>query len=251
MNQTNAAERHTAAAVAESKICLALDDLSAERAIELTSKLWPWIYAAKIHDLYDAEGPNIIKELKKAGAKRVWVDAKLHDTKDTVALRTRALVRNGARIITVHASGGIPMMKAAVEAANSECGDVLAVIWAITVLTSLDPGEIEDIYGWGFGREPKQIVFEFAHMAKEAGARGLVCSAQEVGFLSAHPDLAGMKFTVPGTRSAGVALGQQKRSGTLAKAIADGATYLVAGSQVTKASDPVAAFTTFEAEIDT
>ena len=75
--------------------------------------------------------------------------------------------------------------------------------------------------------------------------------AQEVGTLKNSPDLADMRFVVPGTRSTGVALGQQKRSGTPAQAIADGADELVAGSQVTKAEDPVKAFEDMEAEIET
>ena len=231
----------------ESRICLALDGLSAERAIVLTSELAPWIYAAKIHDLYDAEGPNIIRLLKKAGAKRLWVDDKLHDTPDTVALRTRALIRNGANIVTVHAAGGIPMMKAAVEAALSECGDVLAEIWAITVLTSLSPKEVERIYGKG--RTPKEIVLDLALDAREGGMKGIVCSAQEVAMLREWPDFDDKKLVVPGTRSAGVAAGSQKRSGTPAQAIADRASLLVAGSQVTKAKDPVAAFKALATEI--
>lgn len=231
----------------ESRICLALDGLSLEDAVSITSKVGSRCHAVKIHDLLDAEGPNIIKILKKAGAKRVWVDYKTNDTEDTVGLRVRALVRNGAKIVTVHTSGGVPMMKAAIEATLSECGDVLAEIYAITVLTSLDDDEIGRIYGKDRTRE--QIVREFALMAKEAGVRTVVCSAKEVKMLSEDPDLQGMEFTVPGTRSAGVALGQQKRSGTPAQAMADHATRLVAGSQVTKAKDPVAAFEAFAAEI--
>lgn len=229
------------------RICLALDDLSAEDAIGLTVKLGARCHAVKIHDLYDAEGPTIIKTLKKVGAKRVWVDTKLHDTKNTVALRVKALVGNGAEIITVHASGGVSMMKAAVDAAYNECRYQLAQIYAVTILTSLDEDEIGRIYGKDRTRE--QIVYEFALMAKEAGIWTVVCSAQEVGMLWQSPDLAGMEFTVPGTRSVGVASGQQKRSGTPWQATNDGATFLVAGSQVMEAEDPVAAFNAIATEI--
>jgi len=228
-------------------ISLALDGLSAERAIELVKKLGRWLHAVKLHDLLDAYGPIIIQNLRQVGGKTPWVDYKIHDTKDTVALRVRALVRNGAKIITVHASGGVPMMKAAVNATFSECGDRLAEIYAITVLTSLDDKEIERIYGKDRTRE--QIVHELALMAKEAEVRVVVCSAKEVGMLSRSEDLAGMRFTVPGTRSVGVALGQQKRSATPAQAVADGADELVAGSQVTKAEDPVVAFKAMAEEI--
>lgn len=230
----------------KSKIALALDGHSLQRAARFIVSLGAQLRAVKIHDLLDAIGPPAITVITALGG-TPWVDYKLHDTKDTVALRVRALVRNGAKIITVHASGGVPMMKAAVEATFSGCDEPMAEIWAITVLTSLDDTEIGRIYGKDRTRE--QIVREFALMAKEAGIKTVVCSAQEVKMLAEDPELQGMEFTVPGTRSAGVALGQQKRSGTPAQAIADGATCLVAGSQVTKAEDPVAAFNAMTAEI--
>lgn len=231
------------------KIFLALDGMRVESALALTGALAPWVYAPKIHDLLDAEGPPIIKDLKETGIDKVWVDYKLHDAKDAVAGRVKALAKNGASVITVHASGGVPMMRAAVEAAQGKDGQVLVEIWAITVLTSLDESEIARIYGKE--RTPAQITLEFALMAKEAGVKTVVCSVQEVEMLSTHPDLAGMEFTVPGTRSAGVAAGQQKRLGTPAEAMVKGATGLVAGSQVTKAADPVAALKAFAAEIGT
>jgi orotidine-5'-phosphate decarboxylase len=228
------------------KICLALDGLTAVEAFNLTQQFGRRCHAVKVHDLPDTYGPRILNDLADTGIK-VWVDYKLHDTKDTVALRVKALIKNDATIITVHASGGIPMMRAAVETALSQSGG-RAEIWAVTVLTSLDDAEIARIYGKDRTRE--EIVHEFALMAKEAGIRSVVCSAQEVGMLSRSPALAGMQFVVPGTRSAGVALGQQKRSGTPRQAVDDGATLLVAGSQVTEAVDPVAAFDAMEAEVN-
>jgi orotidine-5'-phosphate decarboxylase len=120
-------------------------------------------------------------------------------------------------------------------------------IWAITILTSLDDEEIRVIYGRD--RTRLEIVRDLAHLAANAGVAGLVCSAHEVGMLRQDPDLENLKLIVPGTRSAGVALGQQKRSGTPRQAILDGATYLVAGSQITRSKDPLAAFNAMEAEI--
>jgi orotidine-5'-phosphate decarboxylase len=229
------------------KISLALDGLSAERAIELVKKLGKWLRAGKLHDLLDAYGPSIIKKLIHAGMKVPWIDYKIHDTRDTVGLRVAALVRNGAKIITVHASGGVEGMKAAVNATFNECNEQLAEIYAITVLTSLDDAEIARIYG--SERTRQQIVHEFALMAYEAGVRTVVCSALEVQYLSEADDLQGMRFVIPGTRSAGVALGQQKRSATPLEAMAWGADELVAGTQVTKAEDPVTAFKAMSAEI--
>ncbi len=225
----------------KAKICLAIDGQTLHDAKRLTALVGGKCRAIKVHDLLDEHGPNLFYYLTDYGAKEVWVDYKLHDTKDTVGLRVAALVKKGAKIITVHASGGVPMMEAAVKAAGRKCR-----VWAITLLTSLDDEEIAEIYGRD--RTRLEIVIALAKMAKRAGAHGVVCSAQEVGALSRVPELVGLDFVVPGTRSEGVALGQQKRSGTPAQAKKDGATVLVAGSQVTKADDPRAAFLAFEME---
>jgi len=225
----------------QSKICLALDGLSLGVVMRLLAEFGGRLRAGKIHDLLDAFGPMVLRVIEALGV-LPWVDYKIHDTKDTVALRVAALVKNGAKIITVHASGGVPMMQDAVKAA----GDV-AEIYAVTVLTSLDDKEIARIYGKD--RTRMEIVHEFALMAWEAGVRTVVCSALEVGMLKQSPDLPGMRFLVPGTRSAGVALGQQKRSATPREAIDAGADELVAGSQVTGSKDPADAFEAFATEI--
>lgn len=228
----------------DKRLCLALDGLSFGESLAIVGQIGPRCQSVKIHALLDKLGPPAIGLLIDQGAPQVWVDYKLHDTKDTVGFRVAALRSIGAKVITVHASGGVSMMRAAVEAAGEQ-----TEIWAITVLTSLDEEEIGDIYGRERSRQ--QIVSDFAYMAKKAGVVGLVCSAQEVGMLSTDPQLVGMKLVVPGTRSTGVALGQQKRSGTPAQAMIDGATYLVAGSQVTKSPNPLAAWIAMEDEIKT
>ena len=179
---------------------------------------------------------------------KVWVDAKLHDIPKTAAKRAAVItLLHDARIVTVHASGGVPMMRAVVDCLNTSCGPVPSV-WAVTVLTSLDPREIARIYG--ADRTPKQIVLDFAFMAKEAGVQGIICSPQEVGMLSKHPDLQGLKLVTPGVRSTGANIGDQKRIGTPKQAIDDGASFIVVGSQVTEAKDPVAAFNAIATEID-
>lgn len=233
-----------------SKICLALDGLPAHQALSLVKVLGPLCYAVKIHDWLDRERGDVVGMLKRLGAQRVWVDYKIKDTGGTAGLRSGALFQQGADIVTVHASGGVEMMQAAVQAAWQYSTN--AKVWAITVLTSLGQYEITRIHGYnkdGSERTSTMVAQELALMANEAGVHGLVCSAQEVGALSQDPQLAEMDLVVPGTRSAGAALGQQVRSGTPRQAIIDGATYLVAGSQVTSATDPVAAFKAMEAEI--
>ncbi len=225
----------------EKKLCLALDGLSLDQSLNVLQQLGGRSYAVKIHALLDQEGPSVINHLREYDAGRIWVDYKVHDTKDTVGYRVAALCSHRVDIITVHASGGISMMREAVKAAGSQ-----AEIWAITALTSLDDEEIGVVYGRD--RTRQQIVADLARTAHTAGVRGLVCSAQEVSALRQAFYLTETKLVVPGTRSAGVALGQQKRSGTPRQAIMDGATYLVAGSQVTKATNPRKAFDEMEKE---
>jgi len=156
------------------RICLALDGMSFEKVVGFFRKLGNLakvVRAAKVHDLVDAMGPMVLTVLNALGF-TPWVDYKLHDTTDTVALRVAALVRNGAKIITVHASGGVEMMQAAIKATFSGCDEPMAEIYAVTVLTSLNDKEIERIYGKDRTRE--EIVHEFALMAHEAGVRTVV-----------------------------------------------------------------------------
>jgi orotidine-5'-phosphate decarboxylase len=117
-----------------------------------------------------------------------------------------------------------------------------AEIYGVTVLTSLSAEEVE----LSDGRSPKAMVLYRARLAKLAGIDGVITSAEEVGMLSQRPELNGLKFVVPGTRSAGVGAHDQKRTGTPALAVAQGATGLVVGREVTKAEDPVAAFENFK-----
>ncbi len=227
----------------DKKLCLALDGLSLNESLKLLRQLGDRSYAVKIHALLDQEGPSVFKLLRDHEVRRIWVDYKVHDTKDTVGYRVAALRNHKVDIATVHASGGASMMQEAVKAGGDQ-----TQIWAITALTSLDDEEIAAIYGRE--RTRQEIVTDLACLAAGAGVKGLVCSAQEVAILRREPNLVNTKLIVPGTRSAGVALGQQKRSGTPRQAIIDGANYLVAGSQVTKAHDPLRAFIMMEVEIE-
>lgn len=101
-------------------IHLALDDMSAEEALKITRTVGHLCASVKIHALFDEQGGSIVQCLKDAGAKRVWIDPKLHDIPKTVADRARAFVGHGANMLTVHASGDIPMMKAVVDAVTTQ-----------------------------------------------------------------------------------------------------------------------------------
>jgi orotidine-5'-phosphate decarboxylase len=204
----------------------------------LASRVGERVYAIKIHNLFDAHGPEFVKLLHNAGAKRVWVDAKLHDIPNTVRLRARALEWSGAKIITVHASGEIEMMTAAVEEFSAE-------VYAITALTSLSEEQVHLLHG----QPSKAAVLYLARLAKMAGVAGVVCSPKEVGVLAKRPELKGMKFIVPGVRSIGKDAGDQQRVDTPLNAVKAGATHLVVGRQITQAKDPVEALDALEAEL--
>lgn len=222
---------------------LSLGRMDAPAAIRLTKALAPSLYAVKIHDLYDAYGRHIINDLKDAGAKLVWVDMKIEDTPHTARDRAKAFFDNGADILTVHISGGIPMMQSALEVAGAYGGQ----IWGVTVLSSLDEEESKRLI------DPKrriaEIVYDRTLIAKEAGIRTVVCSVQEVGILSSSPKCAGMQFAVTGTRLSGIPLNGQKRSGSPVKAVLSGATYLILGGEVTRAIHPTTAFKKIEREV--
>lgn len=221
------------------RIIVAADELTEQQTLALTSSVGSSCYAIKIHELYDCIGPSIIKELKDAGARRVWVDAKLHDIPNTVRARTRAYVAAGADIVSAHASGGVEMLKAAKEGAGK------AEVYAITVLTSLSEEEAGSV----FGRPLKEQVLALAKTAKAAGVDGIVCSPKEVGMLSNDPELRGIALIVPGVRSPGADTHDQKRVATPHDAIAAGAARIVVGRQITTAPDPVAALSAIEAEL--
>jgi len=229
----------------KTKLSLAADGMSLERLFGiLKGKIGQTIDRVKVHDLLDSMGPTLLRFLTLVGF-NPWVDYKLHDTKDTVGLRVAALVRHGAKVITVHASGGVEMMMSAVSATMTECEDRMAKIYAITVLTSLSDAEILEIYN----RPRLEQVEVLARMALRAGVDGIVCSALELEHLRSLPEFAEIHIVVPGTRSVGADLGQQKRTDTPKNAVAHGADELVVGSQVTKAEDREIAMANFLAEV--
>jgi len=226
----------------ELAVCLALDHIPVSRAVWLTSQLGKRVYAVKIHSLFDEGGAELVWQLKQVGARRVWVDAKLHDSPDTVRERVAALARAGADIVTVHADGGVAMMRAAREGAAVRA-DSPVTVWAVTVLTSLTVMDIPS-------RPIRELALERALLAEQAELTGFTCPAHEVQVLTNTPQLRKMLAVVPGTRSLGVPQHDQKRSVTPTQAIKWGAHMLVVGREVTKADDPLAAFNAFANEVE-
>ena len=196
-------------------------------------------------ELFVAEGPDIVRAVKGMG-KKVFLDLKLHDIPRTVERAVRSAGSLGADLMTVHSCGGRAMLRAAADAA-AEFGAAAPKILAVTVLTSLDRGDLEDV---GIcGRTPAEQVGAMARFAVENGADGLVCSPKEVGALSKALKK-GTLFITPGVRPAGASLGDQKRVATPAEAVRDGATHLVVGRPILAAADPAAAALAVNAEIE-
>ncbi len=224
----------------ETKVILSADGYDKEGLLGLVEKIGKKVYCVKIHNLYDRYGPQIVNDLRRAGARKVWVDVKLHDIPNTVKLRARALAESGCEIITVHASGGMEMMRAAKEGFNK------GKVFAVTALTSLNNEAIKIIYG---AQDAKELVMRLALLVKMSGVDGLVCSPQEVPALRAVPDYNDLELVVPGIRSAGVGVDDQKRFDTPSNALRAGANFLVIGRQITKAPNPVEAVDALESEI--
>ena len=228
------------------ELIVALDVNNRAEAVEKVKAIGEAVDFYKIGlELYTAEGPDVVKAVKDLG-KRIFLDLKFHDIPRTVERAVKSGARLGVDLMTIHSVGGKAMIRAAVEAA-AEFGSVAPKILAVTVLTSLDKTDLEDV---GIvGRTPAEQVAAMARFAVENGAQGLVCSPKEVGELS-RSLAKGTLFITPGVRPAGSAVGDQKRVATPFEAVRDGATHLVVGRPILAAEDPVAAAKAIRAEIN-
>lgn len=213
-------------------IIVALDVPDAGEALSLVDRLGPAVnfYKAGL-ELFTAEGPAIVRELTGRG-KQVFVDLKMYDIHETVKRAAARVAALGASLLTVHASAQV--VRAARQASE---GTGLRIL-AVTVLTSFDQGDLEDV--GVTGRTVAQQVEHLAGKAVEAGADGLVCSPLEVARLRGLIP-AERLLVVPGVRSAGADKGDQKRVATPEEALAAGASYLVVGREITRAAEPAAA----------
>ncbi len=193
-------------------------------------------------EFFVANGPAGVRAV--AGARPLFLDLKLHDIPNTVAGGVRAANACAPVFLTIHASGGPAMIAAAREAADKG-GPTRMRILAITVLTSLDDGDLDAVGQIGPSGDQ---ALRLALVAKAAGADGVVCSAHEIARLRAAcgPEF---KLVVPGIRPAWAATGDQKRVMTPREAMALGADHLVIGRPITQAADPRAALDRILAEI--
>ena len=188
-------------------------------------------------ELYYAEGPEIVREIKRRGHK-IFLDLKLHDIPNTVKKSMAVLSRLDVDMTNLHAAGTCRMMEAAIEGLTREDGTRPLLI-AVTQLTSTDEETMKTDL---LINEPiDKVVLHYASNAKKAGLDGVVCSPLEAG--KVH-DRCGKGFVTvtPGVRFADGDIGDQKRVMTPAAAREIGSDYIVVGRPITAAEDPVAAY---------
>lgn len=220
-------------------IC-AIDKKDVAVAKKLCENLLPHIGMVKLGlEFFVANGPQGVREIAKIGMP-IFLDLKLHDIPNTVAEAARAAVSLDIDILTIHASGGKNMMRAAADAVKDEAaktGKKAPILAGITVLTSMDAQDLADM---NVGSELAGQVVTLAKLAKESGLDGVVCSAHELEKIKKS---CGRDFItiVPGIRSASADLNDQKRVMTPIEAVDKGADFLVIGRPITTADDPAKA----------
>ncbi len=188
-------------------------------------------------ELYYAEGPSIVREIKRRGHK-IFLDLKLHDIPNTVKKSMAVLSHLDVDMTNLHAAGTVKMMEAAIEGLTREDGTRPLLI-AVTQLTSTDEDAMKnDLL---IDRPLPEVVMHYAVNAKKAGLDGVVCSPLEAG--KVHETCGeGFVTVTPGVRFADGDKGDQKRVMTPAEAKKIGSDYIVVGRPITAAADPVAAY---------
>jgi orotidine-5'-phosphate decarboxylase len=213
-------------------IAVALDAPDLETAARWAGLVTPHVSTVKVGlELYLRYGPEVVASIRGASGVRIFLDLKLHDIPATVTSAARAVARLRPNLLTVHAAGGPEVVRAAVQGAPD------TTVAAVTVLTSLSQADLERI---GMLGPMSDAVRRLAALAVEAGARGLVCSPQEVAAVRAEvgPDIT---LITPGIRPVGASAHDQARTATPEEALRAGANLLVIGRPITGAPDPGAA----------
>lgn len=211
---------------------MALDLPSVSAALGLVDDLGAAVDFYKVGSpLFTRGGPSIVRELKNRG-KRVFLDTKYHDIPNTVAAAVDAAAALDVQLVTLHASGGTAMMKAA----RSAVGDDGPRLLGVTILTSFAPDDVQEVWN----KEVLSVRDEVARLtalAAEAGLHGVVTSPLEAEAMKRRH---GSDFLVitPGIRPEGSGAGDQARTSTPAAAVRAGADYLVIGRPILEADDP-------------
>ncbi len=225
------------------EVIVALDTRTADEALGLVDELGsPAKYFKVGLELFTRGGPAVVHALRERG-KRVFLDLKLHDIPNTVAGAVKAASALEVDLLTLHVSGGRAMMEAAREAAEAVPGTPPRLL-GVTVLTSLDRGQLARI--WGRSTDDadggvEEDVVRLAELARGSGLDGVVASPQEARALRrAFPQP--FLLVTPGIRPAGRAPDDQRRTATPGEAVEAGADFLVVGRAVTGTRDPAPSF---------
>lgn len=220
-------------------VFLAVDLPQIDAAKALAEKVKAHVGGLKLGlEFFCAHGHHGVHELAHVGLP-IFLDLKLHDIPNTVAGAMQSIHVLEPAIVTVHASGGRAMM----EDAKAAAGEHTKVV-AVTMLTSLDDN---DLARTGVAGSAHDQVMRLADLAHTAGLDGIVCSGKEVG--AVHKQWKNGYFVVPGLRPGGKATGDQKRVVTPRQARDDGASVLVIGRPISRATDPVMAAREIEATL--
>jgi orotidine-5'-phosphate decarboxylase len=213
------------------RVIVALDVPTLGAALSLVTRLGDHCTFYKVgSELFTREGPAVVHALRELG-RDVFLDLKFHDIPNTVEKACASAGAMGVTLLTVHATGGAAMLRAAVNGAGERCG-----VMAVTVLTSLDGDALAGVWG----RATLSItdeVLRLATMARDSGLHGIVCSGHEVAAVRARFG-GSLAPLVPGIRLPGEATHDQVRSVTPGEAAHAGARYLILGRAVTGAPDP-------------
>ncbi|MCC1495730.1 orotidine-5'-phosphate decarboxylase [Alcanivorax sp. 1008] len=218
-----------------SPIIVALDYPCLADAVALAQQLDPASVRLKVgKELFTREGPAVVEALQGLGFE-LFLDLKFHDIPNTVAAALKSAAALGVWMVNVHASGGRRMMEAASEALAS--GRSRPLLTAVTVLTSMSDQDLAEI---GINVPAAEQVKRLALLAKDCGADGVVCSAQEAPMLAEACGADFLKVT-PGIRPAGSAAGDQRRIVTPPQALKLGVSHMVIGRPITGAPSPTQA----------
>lgn len=223
----------TSRAVTDSPVVVALDYANRDSALAFVDRIDPRDCRLKVgKEMFTLFGPQFVRELQQRGFD-IFLDLKFHDIPNTTAHAVKAAADLGVWMVNVHASGGARMMTAAKEALLPFGADAPLLI-AVTVLTSMEASDLQDI---GITATPAEHAERLARLTQQCGLDGVVCSAQEAVRFKSELGHA-FKLVTPGIRPQGSDAGDQRRIMTPEQALQAGVDYMVIGRPVTQSADP-------------
>ncbi|WP_270220991.1 orotidine-5'-phosphate decarboxylase [Kosakonia cowanii] len=223
----------TSRAATDSPVVVALDYANRDNALAFVDRIDPRDCRLKVgKEMFTLFGPQFVRELQQRGFD-IFLDLKFHDIPNTAAHAVKAAADLGVWMVNVHASGGARMMTAAKEALLPFGADAPLLI-AVTVLTSMEASDLQDI---GITATPAEHAERLARLTQQCGLDGVVCSAQEAVRFKSELGQA-FKLVTPGIRPQGSDAGDQRRIMTPEQALQAGVDYMVIGRPVTQSADP-------------